>query len=43
VADPSRIFNLGDSGSADISRRKDEYLAEATEAEVLGDRAQRRS
>ncbi len=42
-ADPRRIFNLGDSGGSDVSRYKDEYVAEAIEADVLRDRPRRRS
>jgi hypothetical protein len=32
-ADPSRVFNLGDSGGSDIARDKDALVAEAVDAE----------
>jgi hypothetical protein len=32
-ADPSAIFNLGDSGGSDVARLKDEYVGEAVEGE----------
>jgi hypothetical protein len=32
-ADPSLVFNLGDSGGSDIAREKDRMVAEAAEAE----------
>jgi hypothetical protein len=28
-ADPSEVFDLGDSGGSDVARHKDAYLAEA--------------
>lgn len=32
-ADPSVVFNLGDSGGSDIARDKDRLVAEAAQAE----------
>jgi len=32
-ADPSRVFNLGDSGGSDVAREKDSLIAQAVEAE----------
>jgi hypothetical protein len=32
-ADPSAVFNLGDSGGTDIARDKERLVAEAAEAE----------
>lgn len=32
-AEPSVVFNLGDSGGSDIAREKDRMVAEAAEAE----------
>jgi hypothetical protein len=39
-ADPTVIFNLGDSGGSDIGREKDRLVAEAVEAKY--DRSGRR-
>ena len=33
-ADPSLVFNLGDSGGSDIARRKDVMVAEAMGAQL---------
>jgi hypothetical protein len=33
TADPSAVFNLGDSGGSDVARHKDAYVGEAVEAE----------
>lgn len=35
VGDVAQIFSLGDSGGSDIAERKDEYVAEAVDAEHL--------
>lgn len=43
AADPRRIFNLGDSGGSNVSRYKDEYVAQAIEGDVLPDRPRRRA
>jgi hypothetical protein len=40
-ADPSLIFGLGDSGGADIARRKDAMVGEAIAAERGRSRARR--
>lgn len=32
-ADPSAVFNLGDSGGSDVAREKDRMVAEAAESE----------
>jgi hypothetical protein len=32
-ADPSSVFNLGDSGGSDIAQQKDRLVAEAAEAD----------
>lgn len=29
AGDPSRVFNLGDSGGSDVARHRDAYIAEA--------------
>lgn len=42
-ADPSAFVNLGSSGGSDIARFKDEYVGEAIEADVLGDRPNQRA
>jgi len=39
--DPSRVFNLGDSGGSDIGRYGDAMVAEALEAEDHRDRGGR--
>ena len=41
VADPSLVFNLGDSGGSDVARRKDAMVAEALAAERGARRAPR--
>lgn len=42
-ADPSLVFNLGDSGGSDVSRHKDRYVGEAVEEGwVAGPRDHRR-
>ncbi len=35
-ADPSAVFNLGNSGGSDVARNKDSMVGEAAEAEALG-------
>lgn len=42
AADPSALFDLGSSGGSDIARYKDEYVGEAIEADILGERSRRR-
>ena len=42
-AEPSAIFNLGDSGGSDVARHKDEYVAEAVESEWRSEATRRRT
>lgn len=39
--DRSSVFNLGDSGGSDVRRFKDDYLADAVEADWASRRARR--
>lgn len=39
-ADPSAVFNLGNSGGSDVARYKDSMVGEAAEAEALGNGSQ---
>lgn len=40
-ADPSEIIGLFGSGGSDIARHKDEYLAEAIDVKLRGNRAKK--
>jgi hypothetical protein len=41
AADPTAVFNLGDSGGSDIARHEDQYIGEAVAATYLTPRGER--